>query len=192
MIINIPKFIYCNMESPEFIYELIDPCTELVRYVGKTKNPKKRYKSHLYSSRKKRTHKECWINSLLTKGLKPVMRIKTVAEKNIINECEIDMISKYANLTNATRGGDGISEMTPEIKAKIRLTKFKKHMKFKPKKNGRNKPIVGYNLVSGEILTFTGAVEAASVLGFNQSHITSCCKKRNGFNSHKGYMWRYL
>ena len=42
--------------SISYIYVLIDPNTEIVRYVGRTNNPKKRFYRHIYESRKNTNH----------------------------------------------------------------------------------------------------------------------------------------
>jgi len=89
-----------------YIYSLCDPITEEIRYIGKTINPSQRLSRHIKDGYKKSSHKECWIYSLLQKGLNPKM--------NIIEECFGDSwierekyyISKIPNLTNHTEGGD--------------------------------------------------------------------------------------
>ena len=50
-----------------FIYILIDPITNQVRYVGKTNNISQRYKAHLNRARKHQIHKANWIKSLKRK-----------------------------------------------------------------------------------------------------------------------------
>ena len=42
MITHLPDFLIPNKFTPYFIYELIDPITLEVRYIGQTKNLKKR------------------------------------------------------------------------------------------------------------------------------------------------------
>ena len=92
-----------------YIYSLIDPVTEEIRYIGKTVNPSQRLSAHIKSGYKKGSHKECWIYGLLEKNLKPKM--------NIIEECLDDSwierekyyIRTLPNLTNHTEGGDSPS-----------------------------------------------------------------------------------
>jgi hypothetical protein len=58
------------------VYLLIDPETGAVRYVGKSGNPKSRYKDHIEESRlKQNTAKKKWIFELLEKGSWPKLLI---------------------------------------------------------------------------------------------------------------------
>jgi group I intron endonuclease len=104
-----------------YIYSLIDPVTEEIRYIGKTVNPSQRLSAHIKSGYKKGSHKECWIYGLLEKNLKPKM--------NIIEECLDDSwierekyyIRTLPNLTNHTEGGDSPSghKMSEETRKKM-------------------------------------------------------------------------
>lgn len=96
------------MENKNYIYGLIDPRTNQIRYVGKTNNLKQRLFDHTRRSKHKNTYKDKWICSLIDIGLKPLM--------TILEECgddwaerEIYHISLYENLTNLTKGGEGLN-----------------------------------------------------------------------------------
>jgi hypothetical protein len=115
-----------------FIYELLDPRSKEIRYVGKTNDPKHRYSQHLYCSKynKRTSHCVSWIKSLLGIGLEPILEIKE--EFNNERECfvrEIEIISEYRNngvrLTNLTDGGEGQSGrvVSEETRKKISNTK---------------------------------------------------------------------
>lgn len=88
-----------------YIYALLDE-NDVIRYIGKSNNPKVRYYSHICSAKNKKTHKECWIYGLISRGLKPSLKI--------IEECTFDTwsdrekfhIASYDNLTNLTEGGE--------------------------------------------------------------------------------------
>ena len=104
-----------------YIYTLSHPLTKEVRYVGKTKSPKRRYNDHIYRLDAK-DRKTCWIKSLLNEGLKPIM--------GIIEECEGDWserekywIKQFNNLTNLTEGGEGSANYkhSADVKEKLRL-----------------------------------------------------------------------
>ena len=58
-----------------YIYILKDPISNLIRYVGKSNNPKDRLKNHVNLSKKDQSHKRNWILKLKKKGLKPVMEV---------------------------------------------------------------------------------------------------------------------
>lgn len=93
-----------------YIYILQDPETQEIRYVGKSHNPKRRLQSHLWDKPKVKYHSYYWIQSLLKKGLKPIMIIIDEIEENW-EELEIYWISQFKewgfNLTNQTLGGEG-------------------------------------------------------------------------------------
>ena len=89
-----------------YLYYLIDPNTNLVRYVGVTYRQKQRYKEHINSAKKEKNHKANWINSLLRNNQKPVFKIIfETQDKNEILEYEIKHITDNQNLTNSTSGG---------------------------------------------------------------------------------------
>jgi len=93
------------------IYALCDENNQ-IRYIGKTHTPLNyRLSNHLCEARKnKKTHRCCWIRSLLTRGCKPkIMLIGEVVGNG--SRAEIAWISYFKSenvkLTNLTGGGDG-------------------------------------------------------------------------------------
>src|SRR5271163_2259633 len=64
-----------------YVYGLIDPITEELRYVGSTYRLNKRYNEHI-SQLKKNSYKNNWIKQLLSQNIKP--------EMFIIEECETE------------------------------------------------------------------------------------------------------
>lgn len=64
------------------IYILIDPITNMIRYVGKTNNINQRFKAHLNFARKHQLHKRNWIMNLKNKGLRPIVEIIDVVPIN--------------------------------------------------------------------------------------------------------------
>jgi group I intron endonuclease len=93
-------------ENKAFIYALIDPKNNEVRYIGKANNPKKRLTQHLLISKNKKTHRDNWLQSLLAADLKPILVILEECQDNWA-EREQYYIDKYPNLTNHTKGGEG-------------------------------------------------------------------------------------
>ena len=107
-----------------FIYALRDPDDQTIRYVGKADSLEKRLQCHLReSSLKYHTRKNCWIKSLLSQSKKPVI---TILE--IVNDAEWQARERYwiailqeqgANLTNGTRGGDGLCNPSIDVRERI-------------------------------------------------------------------------
>lgn len=97
-----------------FIYILIDPRNQQVRYVGKSDNGEERYPKSWKLSKKEGRHKRYWVESLLKLGLEPLLEV--IDEVNIFEWefWERHYISLYKSwgfdLTNLTIGGDGISK----------------------------------------------------------------------------------
>jgi group I intron endonuclease len=95
------------MEIKLFIYSLTDPITNEIRYIGKSYNPIKRLKEHIYHSSFGKTHRDYWLRNLLKNNQKPIL--------NILEECNSEnwiireqyYISLFSNLTNLTNGGNG-------------------------------------------------------------------------------------
>lgn len=103
-----------------YIYVLIDPITKKVRYVGKTNNLKKRYRGHLGSAQKKHSYTQRWINKLLNKGVRPIMRVVDEATDETWESRERHWIAALkrqgVKLTNLTEGGEGHHGYSPTKK----------------------------------------------------------------------------
>lgn len=111
-----------------FIYILIDPRNNQVRYVGQTINIEKRLKSHLRTNKTFNVRKEEWILSLINDGLKPEIFIIDTLE-NDIDFWEIHYISLYAyygfDLLNITIGGNDIIHRDRRLKHRDKILKDK-------------------------------------------------------------------
>jgi len=96
-----------------YIYTLTDPTNNMIRYVGKTNNPKQRYSAHLNGARKHQAHKKNWIEKLKKEGLKPIFEIvdEVLIEDWVFWEkWWISLIKSWGySLVNYTSGGDGCS-----------------------------------------------------------------------------------
>lgn len=97
-----------------FIYTLLDPISNIVRYVGKSNNPKKRLYEHLRNCYSSINYKNNWIKSLLSKNTKPILNIVDEVFLSDWEFWEKFWIFKYKkegyNLTNTDDGGLGLSE----------------------------------------------------------------------------------
>lgn len=94
-----------NKKMSHCVYGLQDPRTNETRYIGQTKNPKKRYKDHTNIKRleSEKTHKSYWILSLLKQGIKPKMKIIHISKEKKISQIEKEYILENENkLTNTT------------------------------------------------------------------------------------------
>ena len=101
-----------------FIYTLIDPITDEVRYVGKSIKPERRYREHLTVD--SNTHKSAWIKSLLKKGMEPTLKIIEECDEGNWSDREKYWVSQYDNLSNLTEGGEDGSH-SEETKEKLRI-----------------------------------------------------------------------
>lgn len=83
---------YINWETVEtkkdkfYIYCLMDPITNKIRYVGITIDLITRYKSHCYNKKDIKNWKINWVNSLRRKKLKPIMCIIEEIKKEDFND----------------------------------------------------------------------------------------------------------
>lgn len=107
------------------IYGLFDPrpCgPPHIRYVGFTQFGLRRVVEHLSESKKKKTsHRHRWIGSLVAAGIKPaVIELESVTLENW-QERERFWISRlrHLRLVNATDGGDGLINPSPDVRAAI-------------------------------------------------------------------------
>jgi len=98
-----------------YLYTLKDPITNIVKYVGYSKNPKRRLWEHIRDAKRGlKTYKSCWVKSLLDIQQVPIMEIIKDCEyhEDILVE-EINLIrnlkEENIQLTNLTNGGDGRS-----------------------------------------------------------------------------------
>ena len=121
-------------ESVVYIYTLTDPLTNEIRYVGKTTNPKRRFKQHLNQAKEKNLYSKRWIQGLLEQGHEPIMTIIEKINREQWRERERHWIEYYrdqgAPLTNLSEGGQGCQGIhhTPEACEKIR--RARQGMKF--------------------------------------------------------------
>lgn len=99
------------VKKTTFIYLLIDPITNQIRYIGKANNPKDRYKNHINKCLDKNTHKRNWINKLKKLGYKPELEILEEVSISEWKYWESFWIGYYKylgfKLLNYTLGGDG-------------------------------------------------------------------------------------
>lgn len=116
-----------------FIYALIDPFTFKVRYIGKTIRLKERLMNQM--NERSNTYRSHWLQSLKSKKKRPHQVIlQTLNDSDDWQKAEVRWIAvakKYGwPLVNCTDGGDGVTNLSGESKA--RMLKTWKGRKHKP------------------------------------------------------------
>lgn len=94
-----------------YIYLLIDPRNNAVRYVGITERPTLRLKQHIARRFIDNCHKNVWINSLILEGVTPKMELisgKLSQQEAMFGEIILikNLRKNGVDLTNTTFGGD--------------------------------------------------------------------------------------
>lgn len=184
------------MENKICIYTISDPITLLVRYVGKTKCIKERFRRHLTENNK--TYKSKWIKGLRFKGLKPVFEIIDECEEGYWEQMERFYIRLFkslgAILLNQLPGGEGGQTMlgrklTPEQSKKISLSKIGKKNPATAKYNVITKGIkIGrYDLLGNLLEVHPSIRHAAGIIGRDSRRIQLMIKNTSGINHVGGY-----
>ena len=106
-----------------YIYALEYPLGN-IRYIGKAKNPYRRFNRHINDARKyTSSHKLAWIHSLLMEEKLPHLYIIDKIPESEWEEWECRYIKEAkelgCDLTNSTPGGDGLHNPPMEVRKKI-------------------------------------------------------------------------
>lgn len=105
-----------------FIYGLVDPESNEIKYVGKTNNMKRRLYQHLQCrTDQKMTPVKSWIKSLLSKNNEPLMVVIEECSDKTWMDREKFWIAKLPNLKNMAEGGN-----EPHCPASVRKANAKK------------------------------------------------------------------
>ena len=126
------------MENLVYIYALKCPKTNVIKYIGKSHVPKRRYIEHLSKSRSDKCKSIPlyeWINELLSSNLKPVLEILEECESEIWKKKEKEWIAKFglSNLLNVNDGG-----IDPPNNTGLKWTEEQKQKH--PSRNRKGKP----------------------------------------------------
>ena len=158
-------FIYMRKE---FIYCLKDPRDLSVKYVGKSNNPKKRLREHIYESKNKKTKRERWISKLIKLNLLPILEVLKEIDKGDSIIWEPFYIKKFKQEGFDLVNYDELGMGTPGDKIKNKKVLKKLHNKSKTKINQYD-----YN---GEFIkSFNSLREAEKILKINHGNISKCC-----------------
>lgn len=143
-----------------YIYILQEPDTLLVRYVGKTNNPKRRFNHHMSNKSKNNSHVNNWIKSLKEKELKPIMSIidETYDDWQNLEMYWIEQFKAWGfNLTNCTNGGEGAYGAG----------------------QWNNVPVSAYTKDGKFIRLFKSQKECAEYFKTSQGNVKSCANNKN-------------
>lgn len=160
-----------------YIYALLDPRNNEVRYIGKTINPKRRLVEHLNDSKREYNYRAMWIKSLLKENLKPLIKFLKICPLSEFVKYETEYIKLYKNdkLTNSDETGQGSIGRRPEILDKV------------SEKMGRM--VYQYDLNGNFIKDYKSVRTAATKLNLSHSNISRSC---NGISKHSGgFIFRY-
>lgn len=118
-----------------FIYVLIDPRSDEIRYVGWTYDVEKRVRDHISKARKQHNYKANWLVQLENEGLRPLYRVLESGTGDWA-AAEQRWIAYYraegARLTNLTNGGEGIVGYVFSEETRQRMSAAKKGRKQSP------------------------------------------------------------
>lgn len=193
-----------NKQKVGYIYILIDPITNIPKYVGKSMVPLYKTLSRHFKD-KCNTYKVRWIQSLYKNySLKPIIKVIEECVEKDLNSREIFWISEYKKkykLCNLTDGGDGLPvgfKHTVETKEKIRLAAIKQPLgKFTKEYRGNREVasnaikiyILQYDLIGNFIKEWKGVKDTGKALDINGNSISMCL--RNRLKHAGGFMWKY-
>ena len=158
-----------------FIYGLIDPRDNIIKYIGKSINIKTRLYYHIYNaknSKKRKSRKEIWINKLLKLSYTPTLIILHECNVENFSYWEEFYIKKYKSkfLTNYDDKGIG------KISNPINLGKL-------------SKPILKFNLNGKFIKEYKSLREAEKLTSINHGNISKVCRKKSKHAA--GFIFRY-
>lgn len=110
-----------------YIYGLECPVERVIRYVGKSTNPRQRLKAHISGAKRRAYdhHTARWIRRLLSDGLRPSLVILREVQaderwQDVERETIASAESQGWRLTNSTLGGEGLDYADPEDEARYR------------------------------------------------------------------------
>lgn len=188
------------MEKIGYIYALVDPRTNCIRYIGKTSNIEARFSKHKTSAKYCRTYKEKWINSLQNINLQPKIKILICTFESLLNTLEIELIKHYkqfCKLVNSTEGGDGTRKpQTEKVKERMRVNNpmsNKETALLVNRKNAikRRKPVLQLDKLGNLIKEHVSISEASLSTNICESTIIRVCNKVGSYKSAGGYLWNY-
>jgi hypothetical protein len=162
-----------------YIYGLVDPRNDEIRYIGKTINPHSRLESHLIESKdiNKKNYRVNWLRKLTSIGLHPKITFLRTCPSHEYEKYETEYIKIYScnRLTNSDETGQGNTNRKREV--------------LDRQSENSGKKVYQYDLDGNFIKEFRSARTAASELNLNHGNISRCCNGK--FKHTGGYIFRY-
>lgn len=126
---------------PWEVYGLSDPRTGKLRYVGVTFRGRRRLNEHLSRAvtGRGRTHRDCWLRSLLRLGLRPVLSVLEAGSGEGWQERERYWIALHrpaGDLVNHTDGGEGTPGYVPTLATRAKWSAMRRGVKYRPGRRG--------------------------------------------------------
>lgn len=187
-----------------YIYSLSsseDPSN--IRYIGKTKLVNQRLKQHIkraLNKTDKRTYRDNWIKSELSKGNDIIYNIIEECNEEVWKDREKYWISQYknTNLTNLTEGGETssiVGEKHPMYNKigsespNFNLTRKVNVPKQISRRFRKSKSVTAYNLDGSIFREYKSIREACLDLNCRKENISIVCRKER--KTYFGYKWEY-
>jgi hypothetical protein len=162
-----------------YIYGLVDPRNNEIRYIGKTIDPKNRLSGHITESKDINVvnYRARWLRKLTKIGLKPEIIFLRTCSSDEYEKYETEYIQIYSNnrLTNSDESGQGNKNRKREV------------LNRQSENSGRK--VYQYDLNGNFIKEYRSTRYTANELGLNHGNIARCC---NGIFKHTGgYIFKY-
>ena len=168
------------------IYTLSDPETGEIRYIGKTTLPLKyRLTGHLYTKKERNglvNHRINWIQSIVKRGLKPIIIEIDSCKWEESQALEIYYIAKYKKegyrLVNTSMGGEG--------NLGVKLTDYQKLRR----RESSMKTVYQYKKTGEFVKKWECMTDAAKATGSNVAKMTRSIKIEK-YTHHNNFVWNY-
>lgn len=198
------------------IYVLKHPQTMSIHYVGRSLNPKARYRCHIHLAKKSihKNKKDAWICSLINIGLKPIMEIIDVTTEVDAIQKEKYWIQKLRETNDLKNSRDYIENdylfsvetrkkmaeaarrtcnrrgTKTSIEGKINIGNSKRGIKqSKTQVEKKSKIVCQYEKNGIFVKEWESTKKASKILSISQSDISSVALGKR--KTCGGYIWKY-
>ncbi len=192
-----------DMDKSIYIYGLVDPRDNQIKYIGNTNNIKKRYYEHLKISTRLESKKQKWVKELLVLNFKPKMKVllETTEDKRYFLEKEfIAHYKQFCDLKNTTEGGKGGAGKEGGRKILEANIKNGNFIRISKRMTGSGNPmkkftkkVLQYDLLGNLINEWESITEASIGIGLKErcSSISKVCKNKKMHKTAHGFIWEY-